>query len=269
MNWKIVGLILLVSVGVYYFYSSQSVAETKVEETTFIEPVNFEYYPPAQPTNILVILLHGGSWMAGDKQQLYGVGQYLSEHGMSVINMDYRLAPEWQYDAPLQDIATMIKQVDANKEVYALADNYRLVLLGFSAGGHLVSQFSVSEDKYGVRQVDECISLAGIYDLDRIIKNQDGPLLKEAVTSFLGKTGARQASPLYLVSEGEPTRFLLVRGSLDKVVSTEQMRSFVAKLQQKKVGVEEMIVPEKDHLGIFNTISLGDEVAQKILEFIY
>lgn len=231
--------------------------------------LDFAYYPPAQPsTNTLTILLHGGSWVAGDKQQLAAVGRYLADQGISVLNLNYRLAPTEPYPAPLQDIASAVKQVQADPAAYGLAEPYRLVLLGFSAGGHLASQYCLTDVQYRSQPADVCISLAGIYDLDRISKGQTDPLLTEAVSLFLGTASAKLASPLYQIKPGESTRFLLLHGANDHVVSPNQMTDFADKLLAQSASVSALFIPGKDHLSIFDTIPEGDAVARIILDFL-
>jgi len=257
-------------IGAVYLFSKPVPPKTQVKMVpeTMISQPDFDYYPANQARNTLAILLHGGSWMVGDAQQLYEVGKYLSEQELSVINLNYRLAPKWQYDAPIQDIAAVIRQVEASKSTYGLTDKYRLVVLGFSAGAHLAAQFCLTESTYAVREADVCIGLAGIYDLDKVINDPDDPLLKGEVGQFLGNASPKEASPRYQVKAGELTKFLLVRGGQDLVISPKQMEEFGAALRAKHVVVEELVVPDKDHLGIFSTIPDGDPVAQKILTFI-
>lgn len=263
-------IVLLMGVAILFFREKPSPQPENLTITPQpIQSLSYEYFPAKSQTNTVAILLHGGSWMAGDRTQLNEVAAFLSSQGVVVINMDYRLAPAFTFDAPLQDIAKMIRQIDANPGAFGVNNEYRLVLLGFSAGGHLAAQLAVSEVDYGVRQVDVCIGLAGIYDLNRIMTNQDGPLLIEAVDQFLGDTPPQQASPRYRVAAGEVTSFLLVYGSNDAVVSPEQVKEFEATLKEKRVKVEKLIVPGKDHLSIFDSIPQGDLVAQRIMSFIF
>ena len=270
MNWKKGWLLCGVIISVVYLISKPVPPKPpiKTNPETMINQPDFDYYPPNQSTNTLAILLHGGSWMVGGTQQLYEVGKYLSERGLSVINLNYRLAPKWQYNAPIQDIAAVIRRVEAAKPTYGLKDDYRLVVLGFSAGAHLATQFCLTESTYSVKEADVCIGLAGIYDLNRVMNDRDDSLLKEEVKQFLGSASPKEASPLYQVKAGESTKFLLIRGGQDSVISPEQMKEFVAALKAKRVVVEELVVPDKNHLGIFSTIPDDDLVAQKILTFI-
>jgi acetyl esterase/lipase len=229
---------------------------------------NFDYYVPLSPNNTLAILLHGGSWQTGGRDQLFWVGKYLSKNGISAVTMSYRLAPQFQFDAPLVDIAAVISEIETNKQSYEIDDNYKLIILGFSAGGHLATQFCLNEDSYGVRQADLCIGLAGIYDLDRVIAGKDGPLLIPAVKDFLGMTDPKIASPTYNVTESEISKFLLFWGTDDTVVSGDQIRGFQDALNRHNVPVAAHVIDQRDHLSIFTTISENDEVGQIILETI-
>lgn len=231
--------------------------------------LDFDYYPPASPsTNTLAILLHGGSWMAGDKAQLSEVGRFLAGRGQSVINLNYRLAPAWNYDAPLQDIVSVIQSVQADPAAYGLTPPYRLILLGFSAGGHLASQYCLTEAQYRSQPADVCISLAGIYDLQRIKEGQSDPLLTDAVNLFLGSASAKLASPLYQIKPQESTRFLLLHGTNDRVVSPAQMTDFANRLHVQSTSVSAQFIEGRDHLSIFTAIPNGDSVAQQILDFL-
>ena len=261
MTWKTIIFLLILVTMISLLFVSKSKRLTPLKS-------NFDYYPPHQSINTLVILLHGGSWMAGDTGQLYDVGKYFAKQGMSVVNLNYRLAPEWQYDSPLQDIASVLRQVGTDPTAFGLVKNYKTVVMGFSAGGHIATQFCLSEAKYEVRQVDMCVSLAGIYDLQRIVDDLDGPLLKPAVIQFLGKSSPKDASPIYQVSDDETTKFLLIRGDADLVVAPEQMDTFVTTLKAKNVHVDARVIPRIDHLGIFGTIPENDPIAQIILKFI-
>jgi acetyl esterase/lipase len=267
VKWQkwIIGLGFLGIVGLISLWPKASTKEVVDGDVPFID---FEFYSPNISRNMLLVMLHGGSWQVGEKGQLLEVGKYFASHGLSVVNMNYRLAPRFTYDAPLKDIAAVIGEVETDLAKYQLDVNYKLILLGFSAGGHLATDFCLKEADYLVRQAEVCVGLAGIYDLQRIKDGADGILLVDAVATFLGNVEAKTASPQYTVKTGEQTKFVLIRGEKDTVVSSQQQQIFSETLKQLGVAVEAMEIPGKDHLGIFNTISNDDEVAKAILEAI-
>src|SRR5579871_6373591 len=50
-----------------------------------------------------VLVLHGGSWARGSKADLDEQAQMLAAEGWVVANANYRLAPDTQFPAPVQD----------------------------------------------------------------------------------------------------------------------------------------------------------------------
>jgi len=204
----------------------------------------------------------------GDKSQFTLDTLYFSKKKISVANMNYRLAPKWKYDAPLVDISTVLKLIDADKDKYGLTADYKIVLVGHSAGGHLVGLYCLKEASYGTKNADFCIGLAGVYDLTKIYSDKERKLIQGALDSFLGDTKPADASPSYQVSTGEKTKFLLMLGSADEMVSPEQMSAFETALKNKSVSVSANLIPGRTHNSLVGQIPNSDEVAQKILSFI-
>ena len=85
------------------------------------------------------ILVHGGGWVAGDKQQyITYIFQPLSEAGFAWFSINYRLAPQYKFPADADDVEAAIRFVKVNAVKYKV-DPRRIALIGESAGGHLVS----------------------------------------------------------------------------------------------------------------------------------
>lgn len=224
-----------------------------------------EAFVPAEPAKVLVLLIHGGSWVAGDKGQLAPVGRYLAKQGFSAVTMNYRLAPEVTYEGILDDIASVIKLIEADPQLYGLEDSFSLVTMGYSAGGHLAALVSLSEERLQVRPVSLCVSFAGIYDLGRIVRGDDGPILVEPTTMLIGEESEKAGSPVALVQENESTSFLLFWGDNDDVVRAEQMAGFADILVENGGLVEAITLPGRNHQDLFATVPSGDEVATTIV----
>jgi acetyl esterase/lipase len=88
----------------------------------------------------LVIMVHGGGFMLGDKASgmgLTGVDQLLA-NGYAVASINYRLSGEAQYPAQIYDAKAAVRFLRANASTYNLNPD-RFGAWGASAGGNLVS----------------------------------------------------------------------------------------------------------------------------------
>lgn len=89
----------------------------------------------AKPTPV-VIQLHGGGWIRGDRPSSYGTFSALLAAGMSVVTVDYRVGKEAPAPAAIGDVRCAMAWVKANAAKYNF-DLTRVVIYGASAGGHL------------------------------------------------------------------------------------------------------------------------------------
>lgn len=98
------------------------------------------YWPGgAQGALPTIISIHGGGWFYGSKELYSHYCMRLAERGFAVVNFSYRLAPEDQYPAALQDICAVLFNVRENAAAYHI-DLDNVFMLGDSAGGQLCWQ---------------------------------------------------------------------------------------------------------------------------------
>ncbi|HEY0391209.1 MAG TPA: alpha/beta hydrolase [Solirubrobacterales bacterium] len=89
---------------------------------------------PPQP---LIVYYHGGGWVIGDLETHDGACRLLAEHsGCRVLSIDYRLAPEHPFPAPVEDAAAAFAWAAEHVEDLG-ADPARIAVAGDSAGGNL------------------------------------------------------------------------------------------------------------------------------------
>lgn len=91
--------------------------------------------PSAKPTPV-ILQLHGGGWIRGDRPSGYGTFRAFLAAGMSVVTVQYRLAREAPAPAAIEDVRCALGWVKANAAKYNF-DPSRVVVYGESAGGHL------------------------------------------------------------------------------------------------------------------------------------
>ena len=86
-----------------------------------------------------IVSIHGGGWFYGDKQLYSHYCMRLAQRGFTVVNFTYRLAPEYQYPAPVEDSCQVLRWMQENAEKYFI-DLNNVFMLGDSAGGQLCHQ---------------------------------------------------------------------------------------------------------------------------------
>ena len=105
-------------------------------------PLNKEGQP-GQPRQKLpvIISVHGGAWVYGDKERYQFYCMRLAQHGFAVINYSYRLAPETLFPASVVDTEKAFQWVQANAQEYGF-DLENVFAVGDSAGGHLLTLYA-------------------------------------------------------------------------------------------------------------------------------
>lgn len=91
--------------------------------------------PSSKPTPV-VVQLHGGGWIRGDRPDNDRAFQGLLAAGMSVVTVQYRNAKDAPAPAAVEDVRCAMAWVKANAAKYNFDPN-RVILYGGSAGGHL------------------------------------------------------------------------------------------------------------------------------------
>jgi len=172
-----------------------------------------------------IILVHGGGWVAGDKQQyITYIFQPLSDAGFAWFSINYRLAPQFKFPADVEDVEAAVGWIKANAAKYKV-DAKRIVLIGESSGGHLVSLVG-ARNQPGAR-VAAVVSMYGIHDfISASIAWKPIPveiLQLFGIPAVNAKTAPIliKASPVVYVSKDMPP-FLLMHGSNDEDVPYEQ-----------------------------------------------
>ena len=92
-------------------------------------------YVPKSSTPGIVVYLHGGGWVAGELADSHALCRMIAASGrMSVLSLDYRLAPEHPFPAGLEDALAAVTWAAAE-----LSAGGPVVIFGDSAGGNLAA----------------------------------------------------------------------------------------------------------------------------------
>lgn len=98
------------------------------------------YYPvgtsSALPT---IVSIHGGGWFYGSKELYSHYCMRLALRGFTVVNFNYRLAPEYKYPAPVEDTCAVFRWMQEHAATYHI-DLNNVFTVGDSAGGQIQYQ---------------------------------------------------------------------------------------------------------------------------------
>lgn len=89
----------------------------------------------------VIVSVHGGGWVYGDKERYQYYCMDLAERGFAVVNFTYRLAPDFKFPSSLEDTNTVFTWVLDHAEEYGF-DTSNLFAVGDSAGAHLLGLFT-------------------------------------------------------------------------------------------------------------------------------
>lgn len=89
----------------------------------------------------VIVSVHGGGWVYGDKEVYKFYCMDLSRRGFAVINFTYRLAPDFRHPAPIEDTSLVFDWLLKNADRYGF-DTGNIFAVGDSAGAHILGVFA-------------------------------------------------------------------------------------------------------------------------------
>ncbi len=227
------------------------------------------YAPPgAGVARPAIVVVHGGSWRAGDKGETMlsntEWSRAFASRGYVVYDVQYRLAPAVRHPVPMNDVLCALAHVRG----HALSDGVdpeRVVLIGRSAGAHLalLAAYRATETPCGPpARVAGVVALYGPTDLIAGYEIPADPDLidgRSALRDLIGGTPAdardrfRDASPQAWVAGAVPT--LLLHGAADQIVYPRHADELAGLLHERGTPVVYLRFPWSGH-G-FDMISVG------------
>lgn len=196
------------------------------------------------------ILVHGGGWVAGDKQQYINyLFKPLSDAGFAWFSINYRLAPRFRFPADADDVEAAILWVKQHAATYHV-DTRRIALIGESAGGHLVSYVGARGSKRA--RVATVVSMYGVHDFISASLEWK-PIPTEILQLFgIDRIDARtssalvRASPVTYLHKDMPP-FLLIHGSRDEDVPYSQSVEMCKKMSSVGASCELITIAGAPH----------------------
>lgn len=226
----------------------------------------------------VIIDIHGGGWMYGDKELNKYYCQALADRGFTVFNISYRLVPDVTVNEQIQDVAEALKWIQKHLGDYPCDEN-SIMLTGDSAGGMLAVYSAVLMQSPELRETFGTVD-AGM-DIDALlltspVADMNSGSLSVYTKILWGKDYKDKATYDYMnleqiidYADALPPTYLIT-SSADSLANA-QTHSAYELLQSK--GFEAKIVDynEKDYDGanlphVFSVLFPFDEVGSQAID---
>ena len=213
-----------------------------------------------------VVVIHGGGWSSGDREQVEGIARRVAKRGYVTMNITYRLVPASIFPAAVIDVQQAVRWLRSSAAQHQV-NPQRIGAWGYSAGAHLaalVGALSPGDRLYQPGAELKAIVAGGTpSDLRKfhggtLVPNFLGERWKENSVVF------RESSPAAYVTPGDPPVFLY-HGGWDTLVPFDQASDY--KLALDAAGVTNELY-ELRGLGHITAFLMDGEAVQRGLDFL-
>ena len=191
----------------------------------------------------VVYFVYGGSWADGDRRYYEFVGRALAAAGYVAVIIDYRLVPNVEYPAFIEDCAAGLTWTVEHVAAHG-GDPSRIALMGHSAGAYNAIMLILATRYLApdvAARVKAFIGLSGPYDFYPF----DVPV---SLRTFGAVRDPKDTQPVHLVRPGLPP-VLLLTGDRDMLVQPRNTVALAARLRATGNSVIETHYPGLGHAG--------------------
>jgi acetyl esterase/lipase len=227
------------------------------------------YLPPRAAGAPVIVMVHGGGWHRGDKDSAAVVDNKAARwlpQGFIFVSVNYRLLPDTAVDRQADDVARALARIQQQAAGWG-GDTEKIVLMGHSAGAHLVSLLAGDlcrlEAAGARRWLGTVVLDSAAIDVEGVMQRRHLPLYDRA----FGKDREywRAVSPLrQLTARAAP--LLLVCSSTRRDRPCDQAEAFAARAATLDVPVE--VVPVAlSHRAINRDLGRSGAYTQRVEHF--
>ena len=287
-----------VSLSFRQYFSGLTNGESKNQFETYVfkmgneTELKMDVFTP--PENVVshgasVIVIHGGSWNAGERNDFPQWNLWLAANGLTVFDIDYALAPQPNYKTAIGDVKCAVLQIKKRSAEFNIAPE-KIVLLGRSAGAQiaLIAAYSANDSRLPAtcaeNSTDEKVrAVVSFYAPTDLLWAYDNPANTfvidgaQTLSNFLGGNPHESdeirarfvlASPVENVNSDSPPT-LLMHGAHDQLVRHENLNFLAEKLKQNNVAHETLVIPYAQHGFDYNFNGWASQIAKPlILDFL-
>jgi arylformamidase len=228
-----------------------------------------DVYLPSKPDRApILVMVHGGAWRLGDKDNARVVDNKVARwvpKGIIFVSVNYRMMPEAEPLTQAEDVARALAKVQDLAPGWG-GDPANIILMGHSAGAHLVALITAAPEiatGQGAKPWKGSVLLdSGAPDVPAIMNAQHWPLYDKAFGDDPAKW--RAASPFHRLAG--PTLPMLAVCRNGRRDSCPANQAFAAKARQLGGRIDVLPMP-LSHSEINEQLGLPGAYTERVERF--
>lgn len=231
------------------------------------------YMPEGAKKAPVIVFLHGGALLYGDKTYGKGIAASLVESGVGLVSANYRLSPDHAHPSHVQDAAAATAWVINNIAAYG-GDPENVFIAGHSAGAYLAALLAIDSSLIEKHNIDKGALKGTVLISPFLYVEETAPgriTTNPVYKSIWGdkKEGWLKASVSGFIG-ADQNNILVIYADGDDLWRKEQNTRFVRDLKfEGNSNVTAIEVGNRTHITIMSEIlEQDDQVSKLIVNFI-
>jgi arylformamidase len=217
----------------------------------------------------VIFMVHGGAWRFGDKDNKRVVTNKVARwlpQGYIFVSINYRMLPDLNGLQQADDVARALAYAQAHARDWG-GDPNRFILMGHSAGAHLVALLNAAPAKayaFGAKPWLGTVALdSAAYDIPSVMAQKHYRFYDKAFGLY--RETWEQASPYYVIT-GDARPLLAVCSTKRPDKPCDQVHAFASKAKSLNVNVQTLEQP-LSHKEINETLGLPGDYTDVVETF--
>lgn len=199
------------------------------------------FHPGGGEVCPVVILVHGGGWVSGDKDNMAILAEVLSLNGFAAACVQYRFAPQFPFPAAVNDLLAFTEHLRANAAALGIKPD-KIGAWGISAGGHLVAMLGC---KASIQAVVDMCGITDLVDWQTKFASNSHFFIRDFLKAGTAEE-CEAASPLFQAT-AQAAPHLIIHGQKDDLVPHQQSVEYAARLKELGVPTEFVSLKYEGH----------------------
>lgn len=223
------------------------------------------YAPQDAAAAPVLVFVHGGGFVRGDKADVANIGRYAAQHGLVGVTINYRFAPDNVWPSGAQDLASAIGWLGENLARYG-GDPHCLIIAGNSAGAMHVADYAFRPELRA--EGDGVLGAILISPPTVDLSAREIDPARDAL--YYGSEGDRAAQSVVNAVPGTDLPVMIAYAEHEPDVIIDQTRLMIEALTRRDSRLPLISsAPGHNHISVVAHIGTADEtLGPDLLEFV-